>query len=103
MRAAAIRGADELDGIRAGYEDRLAALRVELEQQEVDKAALLDVVQVPMWPYLLHFVCTPFLSVCLLASMHMNWSNWVALYAAMCVGLCICLGVSAQRKHDQCS
>ena len=61
MRAAASRGADELDDIRGSYEERLVALRVELEQQEVDKAALLDVVQVPMLP---HFMssCLPILS-----------------------------------------
>ena len=46
MQNAASRGADELDESRRGYEERLSALRSELEQQEVDKAALLDIVQV---------------------------------------------------------
>ena len=47
MLSAASKHADELDETRRGYEDRLSALRSELEQQEVDKATLLDIVQVP--------------------------------------------------------
>lgn len=46
MHSAASRGADDLDETRRGYEERMCALRSELEQQEVDKAALLDIVQV---------------------------------------------------------
>ncbi|KAL3153195.1 hypothetical protein ABBQ38_011946 [Trebouxia sp. C0009 RCD-2024] len=45
MQSAASRHADDLDETRRGYEDRLSALRSELEQQEVDKAALLDIAQ----------------------------------------------------------
>ncbi|KAL0021823.1 hypothetical protein WJX77_004862 [Trebouxia sp. C0004] len=45
MQAAASRGAEEVDELRAGYEDRMSAMRAELQQQEVDKAALLDIVQ----------------------------------------------------------
>lgn len=46
MQAAASRGAEEIDELRGGYEDRMSAMRAELQQQEVDKAALLDIVQV---------------------------------------------------------
>ncbi len=46
MQAAASRGAEEVDELRGGYEDRMSAMRTELQQQEVDKAALLDIVQV---------------------------------------------------------
>ncbi len=46
MQAAASRGAEEVDELRGGYEDRMSAMRAELQQQEVDKAALLDIVQV---------------------------------------------------------
>jgi hypothetical protein len=46
MQAAASRGAEEVDQLRGGYEDRMSAMRAELQQQEVDKAALLDIVQV---------------------------------------------------------
>lgn len=46
VQSLASRGADELDETRRGYEERMHALRSELEQQEVDKAALLDIVQV---------------------------------------------------------
>ncbi|KAL0027704.1 hypothetical protein WJX79_010488 [Trebouxia sp. C0005] len=45
MQAAASRGAEEIDELRGGYEDRMSAMRAELQQQEVDKAALLDIVQ----------------------------------------------------------
>ncbi|KAL3142091.1 hypothetical protein ABBQ32_004712 [Trebouxia sp. C0010 RCD-2024] len=45
MQSASSRHADELDEIRRGNKDRLSALRCELEQQEVDKAALLDIAQ----------------------------------------------------------
>ena len=46
MQSAASKHADDLEETRRGYEDRLSALRSELEQQEVDKATLLDIVQV---------------------------------------------------------
>ena len=46
MQAAASRGTEEVDELRGGYEDRMSAMRTELQQQEVDKAALLDIVQV---------------------------------------------------------
>jgi len=46
MQAAASRGLEEIDELRGGYEDRMSAMRAELQQQEVDKAALLDIVQV---------------------------------------------------------
>ncbi len=46
MQAAASRGAEEVDELQRGYEERLSAMRLELERQEVDKAALLDIVQV---------------------------------------------------------
>lgn len=46
MQAAATRVAEEVDELRGGYEDRMSAMRAELQQQEVDKAALLDIVQV---------------------------------------------------------
>ena len=46
MHSAASRSADDLNETRRGYEERMCALRSELEQQEVDKAALLDIVQV---------------------------------------------------------
>ena len=46
MQAAASRGAEEVDEIRRSCEERMSAMRSELEQQEVDKAALLDIVQV---------------------------------------------------------
>ena len=46
MQAATSRGAEEVDELRRGYEDRMSAMRAELQQQEVDKAALLDIVQV---------------------------------------------------------
>lgn len=46
MQAAASRGAEEVDELRGGYEDCMSAMRAELQQQEVDKAALLDIVQV---------------------------------------------------------
>lgn len=46
MHSAANRSADDLDETRSGYEERMCALRSELEQQEVDKAVLLDIVQV---------------------------------------------------------
>ena len=46
MQAAASRGAEEINELRGGYEDRMSAMRTELQQQEVDKAALLDIVQV---------------------------------------------------------
>ena len=45
-QAAASRGAEEVDEIRRSCEERMSAMRSELEQQEVDKAALLDIVQV---------------------------------------------------------
>ena len=50
MQSLASRGADELDETRRGYVERMHALRSELEQQEVDKAALLDIVQVHSSP-----------------------------------------------------
>ena len=46
MQVAASRAAEEVDELRGGYEDRMSAMRAELQQQEVDKAALLDIVQV---------------------------------------------------------
>ena len=39
-------GADELNDIKQKFAERLAAVQTELEQQEADKAALLDIVQV---------------------------------------------------------
>ena len=62
IQSAASRSADDLDETRRGYEERMCALRSELEQQEVDKAALLDIVQVCNSP-LLVFVPILFLAV----------------------------------------
>lgn len=46
VQVAASRGAEELDELTRVYEERMAAMRSQLEQQEADKAALLDIVQV---------------------------------------------------------
>lgn len=59
MQSLASRGADELDETRRGYEERMHALRSELEQQEVDKAALLDIVQVLYSLYLMLALVSP--------------------------------------------
>ena len=40
------RSADELEEAKTNFSERLAAIQAELEQQEADKAALLDIVQV---------------------------------------------------------
>lgn len=46
LQAEADRGADELVESRREFDERMTAIRAQLEQQEVDNAALLDVVQV---------------------------------------------------------
>ena len=40
------RGTEELNAARREHDERMNAMRAQLEQQEVDNAALLDVVQV---------------------------------------------------------
>lgn len=46
LLAVADRDAEELNEARREFDERVAAMRAQLEQQEVDNAALLDVVQV---------------------------------------------------------
>ena len=45
-RAELSSGIEQLSEVRRESEERLAAMRTQLEQQEIDKAALLDIVQV---------------------------------------------------------
>ena len=58
MHSAASRSVDDLSETRREYEERMCALRSELEQQEVDKAALLDIVQVHGSPLSLCWCCS---------------------------------------------
>lgn len=86
MQSAASRHADDLDETRRGYEDRLSALRSELEQQEVDKAALLDIAQVPH----LLFLCLCAKSVGLCGNRPVICSG---LSQQTCMRLCVCMHV----------
>ena len=45
-RAEVLRGTEQLGQLQREAEERLAAMRTQLEHQEIDKAALLDIVQV---------------------------------------------------------
>ena len=52
LKAEADRGAEGMNQARNEFEERISAMRVQLQQQEVDNAALLDVVQVQHEHYL---------------------------------------------------
>lgn len=52
LKAEADRGAEGMNQARSEFEERISAMRVQLQQQEVDNAALLDVVQVQHEHYL---------------------------------------------------
>ena len=101
IREAAERHADELDEIRRGYEDRLEAVRMELEQQEGDKATLLDIVQVCFFACM--SVCPSVcLSVCLYVCLSVCPFGPKVSVMASCLTLCVWMVHHPEDVHAGC-
>lgn len=65
------RGIEEVNQARRDHNERMNAMRAQLEQQQVDNAALLDVVQVSDVLFKLHCAaCALFNSTCMA---HHTW------------------------------